>query len=354
MRVTELFVFMTLIRLSSGLRPSLRRHHRLPPSSPFSLFSSQASLPPLPPLPSLDAHPLVGFGTYKVGYIPPSAASAKSGLVEETKDARTVVKAALDAGYRFLDCAEFYGNEDGVGDGIRDWGGERSQLFLASKVWTTTIEKGANSVRSQVLRSLEELGAGYLDLCCVHWPVPGCHVAAFEELVRCKEEGLVRDVGLSNYAVEDYEEIPRDLRRHVAVNQIEVNPFLYRKDTIEFFQSRGVIVQSYRSLRDGKEFSNPALVKIAEKHGRSTAQVMGRWCLQKGCVYIPKTTSEGRMRENMDVLSFELDGDDMEVLDGLTTEEARTKMRDSYKIGVVRDTTLEGKEGVGVKENITM
>ena len=314
------------------------------------LFSTGTSLPPLP---SGATHPSIGYGTYKVGFIPSSAASAVAGDTQEITDTKTTVLLALNLGYRFLDCAEYYGNEAGVGDAIAEWGGDRSELFVASKVWTTTIEGGRGDVRAQVERSIADLGVGYLDLCCVHWPVPGHHVTAFSALVDCKYEGLVRDVGLSNYAVEDYLEIPPDLRGHIGVNQIEVNPFLYRKETIDYFQERNIVVQSYRSLRDGKEFSNSALLQVAEKHGTSAAQVLGRWCLQKGCVYIPKSVSVDRMSENMDVESFELDEGDMKVLDGLTTDEALEKMLASYKIGVVRDTSLEGRHGVGVKDTIT-
>ena len=238
-----MWLLLSLV-LTMSLVSGFRHLFTLPRRHASFSSSSLSALPSLPLLPSGDEHPVLGFGTYKVGYIPASAASAVAGVKEETADTATVVSAALNVGYRFLDCAEFYGNEASVGEGIREWGGSRSDLFLASKVWTTTVEKGPDSVRSQVLRSLSDLGAGYLDLCCVHWPVAGSsHVRAFEELVRCKEEGLVRDVGLSNYAVEDYEEIPKGLRRHVAVNQIEVNPFLYRKDTIEFFQVRAGTVR---------------------------------------------------------------------------------------------------------------
>ena len=159
---------------------------------------------------------------------------------------------ALSVGYRFLECAEFYGNESEVGKAIKASGVPREELFLCSKVWTTTIEKGDDAIRAQLEKTLSDLGTDYVDLYLVHWPVPGKHVDAYKTLLNLKKEGKIRNIGVSNYAVEDYKDllsagVTGDDRP--AVNQIEINPFIYRKNTIDYFKSEGVVLQSYRSLR---------------------------------------------------------------------------------------------------------
>lgn len=195
----------------------------------------------------------------------------------------------------------------------------------------------------------------YLDLCCVHWPVPGKHVSAYIALQELQAEGKIKSLGLSNYAVEDYEELMADARVTVppAVNQIEVNPFLYRKDTLAYFQGRNVAVQSYRALRDGKAFEHPTVVAVAEKLQRTPAQVLGRWCLEKGCVYIPKSVRKARMEENAQVFDFVLSPEDVRQLDALTTPDNLDTFLELYRKCVNRDTPLAGTLE-GVKEIITV
>eukprot|EP00565_Helicotheca_tamesis_P006813 CAMPEP_0185726378 /NCGR_PEP_ID=MMETSP1171-20130828/2373_1 /TAXON_ID=374046 /ORGANISM="Helicotheca tamensis, Strain CCMP826" /LENGTH=330 /DNA_ID=CAMNT_0028394715 /DNA_START=195 /DNA_END=1187 /DNA_ORIENTATION=- len=300
-------------------------------------------------------HPAIGFGTYKVGFIPASASSAvasgSSGGTEKT--AEECVSEALEVGYRFIECAEFYGNESEVGKAIAKSGVPREELFVCSKVWTTTIEKGPDAIRAQLEKTLSDLGTDYVDLYLVHWPVPGKHVEAYKTLESLVEEGKVRGIGLSNYAVEDYLEIKEaGMKIPAAVNQIEINPFLHRKNTIDFFKKEGVVLQSYRSLRDGKAFEHPTLVKIAEQHGRTTAQILGRWCVQKGYVFMPKSVKKERMIENAKVFDFTLSDEEMEELDALTTPEAIETFQGLYRKCVNRDTSKDGTMD-GVKMDIT-
>ena len=158
-------------------------------------------------------HPLVGYGTYKVGFVPASASSAVSAAAagDAAKapevTAAECVEMALDVGYRFLDCAEFYGNEKAVGEAIVASGVPRSELFLASKAWSDTLYAGRDAIRAQVDKSLAELQTDYLDLYLVHWPVPGKHVLAYKHLEELVGEGKLRSIGLSNYTVEDYKEL---------------------------------------------------------------------------------------------------------------------------------------------------
>ena len=305
------------------------------------------------------AHPAIGFGTYKVGFIPASASSAVAAggsTNEPQRTAEECVTDALNSGYRFLECAEFYGNEQEVGKAIKASGVPREELFLCSKVWTTTIEKGDDAIRAQLDKTLSDLGTDYVDLYLIHWPVPGKHVDAYKTVLDLKREGKVRNVGVSNYAVEDYKELLSagiTSEDKPVVNQIEINPFLYRKNTIEYFQSEGVVMQSYRSLRDGKAMDNPTLISLGEKHNKSPAQVLGRWCVQHGFVYVPKSVKIERMAENAQVFDFELSEEEMATLDALTASDAFETFFGLYKKCVNRDTSKDGSME-GVKTDITI
>jgi len=293
-------------------------------------------------------HPIVGYGTYKVGVVPSSASSAVAAGSTETEAVNPAdcVAKALELGYRFIDCAEFYANEKAVGEGIKRSGVPRSELFIASKVWTTTIHAGPEAVQAQLDRTLSELGTDYLDLYCIHWPVPGHHVAAYQQLEKAKAKGQIRTLGVSNYAVEDFQELMAGGATVTpAINQIEINPFLYRKNTIAFFKGQGVEMQSYRTLRDGKAFDDPAIAAIAQKLGKSPAQVLGRWCVQHGFIAIPKSVKAHRMEENLALFDFELPAEDMAALDALTTPDAIAKYVELYRKCVIRDTPL-GPEGI--------
>lgn len=252
-----------------------------------------------------------------------------------------------------MECAEFYGNESEVGKAIAASGLEREELFLCSKVWTTTIEKGEEAIRARLEKTLADLGTEYVDLYLVHWPVPGKHVEAYKTLEKLRAEGKIRNVGVSNYAVEDCEDLLEAGCSPPAVNQIEINPFLHRRRTIEYFEEKGVVMQSYRSLRDGKAMDHPVLARIGAAHSKSPAQILGRWCVQHGYIYVPKSVRMERMVENGEVFDFELSEDEMKELDGLTTPEALTTFEGLYRKCVNRDTTKDGTME-GVKMDITI
>lgn len=290
-------------------------------------------------------HPMIGYGTYKVGVVPSSASG--SGATAAAADSEAVnpakcVKQAIELGYRFIDCAEFYANEKAVGEGIAQSGVARSDLYIVSKVWTTTIHAGPEAVQAQLEKTLADLGTSYLDLYLIHWPVPGGkHVDAYKQLEKAKAAGQIKSIGVSNYTVEDYKELMSGgASVKPAINQVEINPFLYRKQTIDFFVAEGVVMQSYRTLCNGKAFSDPKILGIAQKHSRTAAQVLGRWCVQHGFIAIPKSVKAERMAENMQVFDFALDDEDMAALDTMTTQEAIGAYVELYRKCVVRDTPM--------------
>jgi len=287
--------------------------------------------------------PALGFGCYKVGVIPGSAAGAAS-AAKPTTPARSVVADALAAGYRCFDCAQFYENEVQIGAVFNASAIERSELYIISKVWTNKIYEGPEAVRAQCLQSIKDLQCGYLDLYMVHWPVPGKHVEAYKAIVELQKEGLVKSVGVSNYTIEDLAQLQAAGLPLPAVNQIEINPFLYRKKTIEHFQGLGIQLQAYRALCNfgsSASLENSSVNEIAAKHKRPASQVLGRWCIQKGFQHIPKSEKRARMDENAQVLDWELDVQDMEKLDSLTPSVNLEKFKNTYLKGIVRDTPLQ-------------
>jgi diketogulonate reductase-like aldo/keto reductase len=326
-------------------------------SASYSAADAIASAPSIP-LRNGMAHPAIGFGTYKVGFVPASASSAvassESSSPQDAKErtAEECVADALNVGYRFLECAEFYGNEAEVGKAISSSGIPRSDLFLCSKVWTTTIEQGPDAVEARLDQTLKDLGTDYLDLYLIHWPVPGKHVEAYKRLEKLVQDGTkLKGIGVSNYAWEDYLELKEaGVKELPLVNQIEINPFLYRKNTIGKFQADGVVLQSYRSLRDGKAMDDPTLVEIASAKGKSPAQILGRWCVQHGFVYVPKSVKKDRMVENAQVFDFELSDEEMKVLDSMTTPDALETFQALYRKCVIRDTSVTD----GIKMDITV
>jgi len=312
-------------------------------------------------------HPAIGFGTYKVGFMPASASEAVASSSTTTNDKTTkkertayeCVSDALATGYRFLECAQFYGNEAAVGQAVADSKIPRQDLFLCSKVWTTTVEQGPEAIKAQLEQTLTDLQTDYLDLYLVHWPVPGHHVTAYKTLLKLRDQGKIKGVGVSNYAWEDYLELKNDpditdnADDLPVVNQIEINPFLYRKNTISKLQQDGCVLQSYRSLRDGKAMEHPVLLDMASRYHKTVAQLLGRWCVQHGFVYTPKSVQTARMVENAAVFDFEIREKDMAQLDGLTTPENLMAFRDLYRKCVNRDTSKDGTLD-GVKMDITI
>lgn len=247
---------------------------------------------------------------------------------------KSVIDAALRAGMRNFDFASFYNNEAECGSSLRSWlaeGHDRSELYITTKVWTTDLGSPADAIRSAEI-SIDELGLGPVDLVMVHWPMPGKHVAAYVALEELVQSGKAKALGISNYSPEDYEELMKSASVPPQVNTFENNPMLYRKEWVDYFQAKGIVVMAYKPLqRSGPVLSCDAVTSIAGRANKSPAQVCLRWNIQKGNAITFKSNTPTRIEENVDIFDFQLSSEEMAILDALTTEEVKAEARGHWE-----------------------
>lgn len=227
--------------------------------------------------------------------------------------AATAVVQALEAGYRHIDTAVKYGNERGVGNGIRAGGVDRGELFITTKLdgQFQGEEKAAEGLEG----SLRRLGLDYVDLLLIHWPLPARdeYVSTWRTFERLQSEGKVRSIGVSNFKPAHLERLMAETDVVPAVNQIQLSPAITRSAEREFHREHGIVTESYSPLGgSGADLlSAPILTQLGEKHGKTPGQLVLRWHIQQGLVTIPKTANPDRMSENMDVFDFTLDPQDL-------------------------------------------
>ncbi|TGS16078.1 aldo/keto reductase [Mesorhizobium sp. M2E.F.Ca.ET.209.01.1.1] len=235
-----------------------------------------------------------------------------------------VVRWGIDAGYRLIDTAEGYRNEEGVGEAIRAAGVPRNELFITSK-----LRNGAHQ-RDAALRAfddtMQKLGIDQIDLFLIHWPVPAQnkYVEAWKTLVELQKAGRIKSVGVSNFNQDHLERIIGETGVTPVVNQIELHPRFQQRDKRDFHKKHNIHIESWSPLGSGRLLSDPTLEKLAKKHGKSVAQVTIRWHLQEGLIVIPKSIHQERIAGNFDVFDFELDADDMRTIAGLDSADGRT------------------------------
>ncbi|MQA78876.1 MAG: aldo/keto reductase [Streptosporangiales bacterium] len=248
--------------------------------------------------------PQLGFGVYKV---PPDETAVS-------------VRTALDAGYRGIDTAALYRNEEGVGRAIAESGVPREELFVTTKLWNDW--HGHDSALAAFDESLGKLGLDYVDLYLIHWPVPSrdLYVETWRAFERLRDEGRARSIGVSNFTEEHLGRLVAETGTVPAVNQVELHPLLTQAPLRAYHAEHGIATEAWAPLaRGGELLAEPALVELAEKHDRSPAQVVLRWHLQLGNIVIPKSVTPERIRQNIDVFDFTLSDDDMARIDGLHT-----------------------------------
>ncbi len=227
----------------------------------------------------------------------------------------TAVVSAVELGYRHVDTAYRYGNEAGVGQGVRDCGLPREELFITTKLDGT--HQGRDRAVEGLEGSLKRLGLDYVDLLLIHWPLPQRNefVSTWETFERLQAEGKVRSIGVSNFKPSHLERLLEETSVVPAVNQIQVSPSITRIDERAFNGNHGIATESYSPLGAGRDLLNaPVLAAIGKKHGKTPGQVVLRWHVQEGLVAIPKSANPLRMKENLDVFDFTLDHDDLSAI----------------------------------------
>ena len=252
--------------------------------------------------------PCVGFGTWQV---------------KDGTEAVTSVKTALELGYRHIDTAQVYGNEESVGAAVKQSGVKREDIFITTKLWND--EHGYDKTMAAFEKSMKKLGMDYLDLFLIHWPNPIAFRdqwqkanagtwKAFEELFKA---GRVRSIGVSNFRKHHIEELLKTAAVTPMVNQIRLCPGDTQDETVEYCRSQGMLLEAYSPLGLGKIFDIKEMQALAAKYNKSIAQIAIRWSLQRGYLPLPKSTHPTRIKENMEVFGFQLSEDDVELIANL-------------------------------------
>jgi 2,5-diketo-D-gluconate reductase A len=254
------------------------------------------------------AIPQLGFGVFQ---IPP----------DETERA---VAVALETGYRHIDTAEMYGNEQGVGDAVRASGVDRADVFITSKLNNGFHEPA--EARRAFAQTLTELGTDYVDLFVIHWPLPtlynGDFVSTWKTLEEFRADGRARSIGVSNFQVTHLERLSAETDRVPAVNQIELHPYFQNSEVDAYDRAHGIGTQAWAPIAQGKILDDPTVNEIAQRLGKSPAQVVLRWHIEHGNIVFPKSTTPARIEENFQLFDFQLEPGDAEKIDALDRGEA--------------------------------
>jgi 2,5-diketo-D-gluconate reductase A len=252
--------------------------------------------------------PQLGFGVFQ---IPPG----------ETVEA---VRLALEVGYRHIDTAEMYGNEREVGEAVGASGLDRGEVYVTSKL--NNGDHRPDDARRAFARTLSALGVDFVDLFLIHWPLPtlydGDYVSTWKTLEDFKADGRARSIGVSNFEVHHLERLAAEADVVPAVNQIELHPYLLNEEVRAYGEEHGIATEAWSPIKQGEVLRDPLIVEVAEKVGRTPAQAVLRWHIQRGNIVFPKSTTPERIRENFELFDFELEPDDVERINGLDRGEA--------------------------------
>lgn len=243
--------------------------------------------------------PSMGFGTYKSG---------------NDEDTAKIVKYALETGYRQIDTASFYGNETGIGNGIKESKINREDIFLVTKLWND--DHGYENTMKAFNKSLERLQVEYMDLYLVHWPnkLNAETWRAFEDLYK---SGKVKAIGVCNFKIGHLEELKKTAEIMPMVNQVELHPQNSKNEMLDYCNKNKIQLVAWSPIMRGGIFSNELIIGLSEKYKKTIAQIVLRWHVQRGVIPIPKSSNEGRIKENFDIFDFELSTDDMEAINSL-------------------------------------
>lgn len=239
--------------------------------------------------------------------------------VQEGQEVIDSVKAAIKAGYRSIDTASVYGNEEGVGQAIRESGVAREELFITTKVWNN--EQGYDSTLAAFDQSLSRLGLDYVDLYLVHWPIRAKYKDTWRALEKLYADGRVRAIGVSNFQIDHLEDLLTVAKVKPMVNQVELHPLLSQLELREYCRAQGIQIEAWAPLAQGRLLDNEVIAGIAARHSKTVAQTILRWDIQNGIVTIPKSIKEERIIANADIFDFELSEDEISQINALNRDE---------------------------------
>jgi 2,5-diketo-D-gluconate reductase A len=264
----------------------------------------------VPPITLNDGNtiPQLGFGVFQI----------------EPDQTAAAVRSALEVGYRHIDTAEMYRNEEGVGQGIRDAGFDRREVFITSK-----LNNGfhrPDEARRAFDATLSALGSDYVDLFLIHWPLPtlydGDFVSTWNVLEEFAKDGRARSIGVSNFQVAHLGRLAEGSQTVPAVNQIEVHPYFTNDQVRAYNREHGIVTEAWSPIAQGKVLDDGVITRIADAHGKTSAQVVLRWHIQRGDIVIPKSVHRERMKSNFDIFDFSLEGGEMDAITGLDRGES--------------------------------
>lgn len=251
--------------------------------------------------------PLLGLGVWQMA---------------DGRETEQAMEWAFDAGYRHIDTAAMYRNERSVGAALRRSGLPREEVFVTTKLLPLRL-----GVERELTRSLVRLGLDYVDLYLVHWPLPLRNGRIWKALERLHEQGLAREIGVSNFGVGTLDTLLRGASHRPAVNQVQFSPFRFRRRLLDHCRSQGIVFEAYSPLNRGRGLAHPTITGIAERLDRTPAQVMLRWALQHDAIVIPKSSREERIRSNAQIFDFELGAAEMQGLDALDETSGAARAR---------------------------